>query len=423
MNAPPKIDNAPGLKWRPIKAGYQAIWRAHPQDVKRGYAFKSMRIWESTAASPEPGEIAKAFIAERCQLLHAEVLVWRGGGIVEMGAYDKTWGSLVRCYRTDPDSPYHKKRYATREHYDSLSKRIVTDYGTVRIADTDARTLLRMHEKWSDNSKKVSMGHAMIGMLRTVTTFGATLLKCADCKAIRSDLHDMRVENAKPREHHLTAEQATAIRKHAHTMQGPFRHSVALAQALQFDGTMRQKDILGEWVPIDEPGPLSDVISGNLKWIRGLRGEEIDENFILRHITSKKNKLLTLDLKLCPMVMMEFRLMAGLGPLDQLERGHVPAKGPLIINEQTGEPWMAANFRHVWRDLARACGVPDHIRNMDTRSGAITEALAAGASMEDVRKSATHSNSSMTSRYSRGDEVATAKVLQHRAAHRNKEAK
>ena len=40
--------------------------------------------------------------------------------------------------------------------------------------------------------------------------------------------------------------------------------------------------------------------------------------------------------------------------------------------------------------------------------------------MDAVRKSATHSNSSMTQRYSRGDAEAVSNVLQHRAAHRNK---
>jgi hypothetical protein len=88
-------------------------------------------------------------------------------------------------------------------------------------------------------------------------------------------------------------------------MTGPYRHSMALAQAFQFDGTMRQKDIIGEWVPLDEPGPLSDVISGNEKWVRGIRFEEIDQNLILRHVTSKRDKLLTIDLKQCPMVMKE----------------------------------------------------------------------------------------------------------------------
>ncbi len=417
---PPTIDNAPGIRWRKIKAGWQASWRARTDLVRRGYAFKFLRIWESTKDAPDPDEITKLFIAEQCQSLQDDMLLWARGSIPEMGIYDHTWGGLVDAYQSDPDSTYHAKRYATREHYDSLCRRIKKDYGRVLIAETDARQLKRMHEGWSAGGK-TSMGHAMIGMLRTITTFGATMLKCADCKSIRSDLHDMRVKAGKPREVHLNVEQAMAICAHAHTMSHPYRHSVALAQAFQFDGTMRQKDIIGEWVPISEPGPLSDTISGNDKWIRGIRGEEIDESLILRHVTSKREKLLTINLRECPMVMTELRLMAGLGPDAALERGHIPAFGPLIINEQTGMPWKSANFRVAWRTIARACKIPDGIRNMDSRAGAITEALEAGAPMDAVRKSATHSTANMTQRYSRGDAEAVTSVLQHRAAHRSKD--
>ena len=422
--SPPQINDAPGLKWRRIAAGWQAMWRARADLVKRGYAFKGMRLWESSPGEPEPNEISKLFISQRCIEFQDDMLLWARGG-AEISAYDATWGGLVRAYRTDTDSPYLKKRYATRQHYDKLCSKIIKDCGADKIEDTDARKLLRLHEGWikPDDGKtqiKISMGHALIGMMRTITTFGATLLKCQACRTIRSDLRDMRIKAGKPREEALTAEQATAIRNHAHTMVEPYRHSVALAQAFQFDCTLRQKDVIGEWVPLDEPGPLSDVISGNEKWIRGLRAEEIDGNFILRHITSKREKMLTLDLKLCPMVMEEFRKMAGLGPLAALERGHIPTSGPLIINEQTGSPWSPHTFRFAWRTIARACGVPDDVRSMDSRAGAITEALAAGAPMDAVRKGATHSNASMTQRYSRGDAEAVVEVLQHRAAHRNK---
>ncbi len=420
-DSPPKIENAPGLRWRLLKDGWQASWRARTDLVQRGYAFKFIRLWMPTPEISEPDAISREFIAQRCNAFQDDMLLWARGGIPEAGIYDGTWGGLVDCYRSDPDSTYHAKRYATRNHYDTLCRRIKLDCGSTRIADTDARQLKRFYEGWSDNGKKISMGHAMIGMLRTITTFGSTMLKCPDCKSIRSDLHDMRVKAGKPRETHLSAPQAAAICAYAHTMTGPYRHSVALAQALQFDGTMRQKDIIGEWVPLEEAGPLSDTISGNEKWVRGIRGEEIDQNLILRHVTSKRDKILTIDLRQCPMVMLELRLMAGLGPDAPLERGHIPTSGPLIVNEQTGMPWKAANFRAAWREIARACGIPDGVRNMDSRAGAITEALEAGAPMDAVRKSATHSSSSMTQRYSRGDAEAVSSVLQHRAAHRNKD--
>lgn len=418
MSSHPKIENAPGLKWRPIKAGWQATWRARSDLVKRGYAYRLSRLWQSTAVEPVPSEISKMYVSQKCVELQDEMLLWASGGIAELGAYDGTWGGLVIAYQRDPDSPYHKKRYTTRQHYDTLCRRITADCGTEVIANTDARRLLRLYEGWSKGGK-VSMGHAMIGMMRTVTTFGATLLKCKACRHIRSDLRDMRVTAGKPREQAITAEQATAIRQRAHVA-NPARHSIALAQALQFDLTLRQKDVLGEWVPMEEMTPPTEVISGNAKWVRGIRCEEIDQNLILRHLTSKRNKMLVVDLKLAPMVMEELRLLAGLLAGATVLREHLPASGPLVISEQTGEPWETANFRHVWRELARACGIPDSVKNMDSRAGAITEAFAAGADPDGIRKGATHSTLGMTARYSRGDQDAIAEVMQLRAAKRKK---
>lgn len=421
-DAPPKIENAPGLKWRRIQAGWQARWRARSDLIRAGYKFKAMRVWESTKDNPEPDEATALFIQTRCQEYQDEMLVWARGSVPEIaGIYDATWGALVQQYRTDPDSPYHKKRYASRQHYDTLCRRIDKDCGPLKIAETDARKLLRLHEGWSDNGKKVTMGHSMIGMLRTITTFGATILKCAACKGVRSDLHDMRVPAGKPREHHLTADQAHAICIKARSMREPFRYSIAIGQSLQFDGTMRQKDIIGEWVPLEEKNvPPTDIFSGNKKWVRGIRAEEIDENLILRHMTSKRDKMLVLDLKHCPMVIEQFRFMAGLAADEPLLRGHIPTSGPLIVNEQTGVPWESHNYRHAWRQIARACDIPDHVKNMDSRAGAITEAFASGADADSIRKSAKHSNLAMTTKYSRGDEAAITDVLQHRSAHRNK---
>jgi hypothetical protein len=43
-------------------------------------------------------------------------------------------------------------------------------------------------------------------------------------------------------------------------------------------------------VPLSEPG-ISEVIVRGQKWLRGIVWQEIDENLILRHVTSKKQKL------------------------------------------------------------------------------------------------------------------------------------
>ena len=170
----------------------------------------------------------------------------------------------------------------------------------------------------------------------------------------------------------------------------------------------RQKDVIGEWVPVSEPG-ISDVLDGNNKWLRGIRWEEIDENFILTHITSKRQKEIVVDLKLAPMVMEE---MGGKA------RNQLPAKGAIIIADIQRRPWYAVEFRKAWRRAADNGGLPRSIRNMDSRAGAITEATEAGADLEHIKQAATHSDISMTQRYARGAEEKTAGVMKLRAEHR-----
>ena len=103
-------------------------------------------------------------------------------------------------------------------------------------------------------------------------TFGSTLLADKDCREVKRLLHDMRFKMPKPRTERLTADMVVAIRREAHKLGFA---SIALAQAFQFDCMFRQKDVIGEWVPISEPG-VSEIISGNEKWLKGLRWEEID---------------------------------------------------------------------------------------------------------------------------------------------------
>jgi len=77
------------------------------------------------------------------------------------------------------------------------------------------------------------------------------------------------------------------------------RPSIALAQAFQFELMLRQKDVIGEYVPIAEAG-ISDLQVDGLKWLRGIRWEEISEDLVLRHITSKRQKLIEISLRMRP---------------------------------------------------------------------------------------------------------------------------
>lgn len=308
---------------------------------------------------------------------------------------------LTAAYLTDPDSPFHKGRYMSRVGTVNLCARLDRDGGPIALTAINARQCLRWHAMWSAGGK-VAMGHAMIAMLRTVCGFGATFLEDPEAKRVSEILSGMKFQMPKSRQERLTCEQATAVRAMAHKLGFP---SVALAQAFQFDGMFRQKDIIGEWVPLAEPG-VSEIILGGKKWLRGIRWEEIDENLILRHVTSKRQKEVEVDLNHAPMVLEELAHLPYLG-----------THGPVIVDEDDF-PWVANEFRRKWRMIARACGVPDEVYNMDTRSGAITEATEAGADLEHIKHAAAHSDIAMTQKYARGGQEKAKGVLIQRVEFR-----
>lgn len=403
MSKPVKVRSAPGLVWKKRRnEAWEARWQARTDLVERGFVPKSVKLWTG-AGEPDVTEWDR--IADVCTELQQEMIAWGRGGVPAGGVYDGTIGSLMMAYKTDPDSPYRSKiRYASRKHYDALMELIRREHGDVALAELKGRTLLRWHQDWSKDGK-VAVAHAKIGMLRTLFSFGTTMLEDDECEKLSAILSKMRFPMPKPRTERLTAAQANAIRAKAHEMGRP---SVALAQAFQFELMLRQKDCVGEWVPLSEPG-VSDVQHKGYKWLRGIRWEEISKDLVLHHITSKRQKPITVNLRNAPMVMEE------LGRLPQ-----IPANGPVVVSEFDGLPWTGEEFRRWWRLLADACGIPKTVRNMDSRAGAISEATDAGADLEHVRHAATHSDISMTQRYSRNDEEKVSNVQRLRLEHRNK---
>jgi integrase len=71
-------------------------------------------------------------------------------------------------------------------------------------------------------------------------------------------------------------------------------------------------------------------------------------------------------------------------------------KGPLIIRTRGGLPYSEDTFQEVWRDVRKAAGVPKDIWNRDLRASGSTEARAAGAPIDDVKKLMGHTARSET---------------------------
>jgi hypothetical protein len=326
----------------------------HPgQSFNEAIAEKEARLAEQAAAIER--DRAELVELKRLAALAAKhnLIVSAAPAAPKDGDQIVTVAELIDCYRTDPRSPIHRLRYRVRKNYEGGMRRIVDDGGLLRIADLDAPTIKRLYDQWTADGKKIAQGRAITAKLRLLASFGVTVLNNEACMRLSAIMRNMRFQVPQARSERLTADHAKAIRAMAHEMG---RHSIALAQALQFDLPLKQTDVIGEWAPLSEPGVgMSDVISGKNKWIRGLRWEQIDSDFVLRHVTSMQQKEVVLDLKRAPMVMEE---LAKIGKL--------PTRGPMIICEQDRKPWGQAEYRRWWRKVANAAGLPKNVKNMDS---------------------------------------------------------
>ena len=273
--------------------------------------------------------------------------------------------SLVRQYLADDRSPYRNVRHATKSSYDRLIKRVRNDHGAKRLADLKTDDIQGFFDEWTKSG--LPMARSLITMLRGLVNFGVKI-KDPECERLSAVLHYMQFEMAETRKEQLTVEHAKRIIEKAHEAGLPM---IALTQAIQFEWGLRQKDVIGEWVPELE-FDWSDIFSEDRqwKWLRGIRWDQIDSNLILHHITSMGLKEIERDLKRTQMVADELERR---WPGCMQDRSLLPESGPIIRYEKKGlsyedsPPYEPDTFRLQWRKCADAAGVPRNVFNRDSR--------------------------------------------------------
>jgi hypothetical protein len=311
-----------------------------------------------------------------------------------------TLKQLIDCYRTDPYSNFLRLQHQVRRKHDGELTRLIERYGSTQLCDIRFRTLLAWYRDWLADGK-VAKARSAVSRLRELFRFGRSILEDGECDRLFEALGKLPLESSPPRTVQMTADHARAICATAHRHFG--WHSIALAQALQFELLLGQKDVIGEWVPFTEPGE-SDVIwaERKQKWLRGLRWSDIDKNLILRHTAGSGGRRIEVDLRTAPMVLEELKILVAKSrdvsgaamtlheifeqlksiTADTLPRseespvtgpvtledliGSLPSSGPIVYCEINGMPWSTAEFRRKWRKVAKEAGVPDNVTNRDS---------------------------------------------------------
>lgn len=394
----------PGLKRRQNRDGTARLyWVARADLVKAGYRPESVRLHYNEA---DPDE--RLLIASACQRLQAEMLLWASGHRRDPLRFEGTIASLIRVYMLDPSSPYAEVKWNTRRTYAERLDKIERAIGQRALAAVGLTDFRRWYDqakkpRTPDGPERITSAHNFIRMLRQLFAYGVAA-ELPECHRLLTVLQNIRFKAAPRRRERL---ELTHVKAFIAQAKAADKISLALGTALQFETGMRQKDVIGEWEPILAGHPASGIVLNGKRCVNGLTWADIGANLSFSKATTKTSAIVSHDLTLCPMT------------LELLELVSVEARvGPLIVDETASRPYAKDAYAREWRAIAKLAGIPDTIRNMDARAGAITEAEDAGADLDEIRGAVGHTQASTTARYSRGAIGKARSVAEKRIAFR-----
>jgi len=292
--------------------------------------------------------------------------------------YDGSISSLIKLYRSDETSTYHRIKHSSRRDYEASLLVLEKNVGDRSVRKLKASDFSRWFDQWRKTGHRRATG--AIKLLRIILSYG-TGERMRGCSEARGILSLMKFEQPPARDTFMTYQQCEAIVLKSAELGCP---SIGFVEAIKFETALRRIDVIGEWIESKLGRPF--------QW-RGLTAMDISDDMILTVKTSKTKKEIAHDLKVMPLV--------GIA----LKAYKIPLAGPIVINENTGRPYLGNRYSVKFRKVRDAAGVPSTIWSMDTRAGAITEALIVTGSIEEAQNLATHSSPKMTRRYARGNNL------------------
>jgi len=396
-----------GLKWRKRKTRPPVpYWFADEKAIKAGYPVKSANL-SQFADRP-------LILEERVARLQSEMLLWMSGERESKPRFNGTFGSLIRFYESDKESPFNTDlKPGVKDTYAVYIRKLIAHIGELRIDHHDGRDLKRWFAQWRgdpDGSDHLPRGKMVLAVLKAAVSFGIAC-RYPGCAEFQTAIREIEFPAPKSRTFAPTADQIVGVRKAAHAANRPRR---ALLYALAFETTGRYFDFFGQWMPISYKKPSAVLFKGR-KWI-GPMWSAIDSNLIMTITPTKTEDTteveISFDLSTCPMVLEEL--------------AHIPIeerKGPIIISERSGLPYLYHTFRLGWRKDFKAAGLPTKMWCRDIRAGGITEGGKAGGTMDDLRRTAGHAKPKMTERYDRDQIEAQRRTMKYRTTYRENDKK
>jgi hypothetical protein len=363
---------APGFKWRERVGKQVPVWVPPAKDIKAGYLPKTLML--DREASP-------ADLAQRCRKQWQDLLDWRSGK-KKATRFDISW--LVGRYLHDDQSPFHSLKPDTRQSYRWECKRIAETVGErlltpkreggmliQRILGEDIR---RWHHEWGHPGPRdiidpdgtitravpkptPSRARHCIEMLRTLFSYNVEI-GTPGAADLREMMKAMRFKGANRRTEAPTFEQVQGLVRTA--LEKGYR-SIAVTTLAQFELIERRTHIIGQWD--GQAWGFGWVWDGEVDINGTTKRVGITPDWWIKYYQTKKGPRLR-----------EFDLKAVQPLLSMLQETPKEQRhGPIIVCEDTGQPWIKRRYQEKFREIARAAGVPDGIYSMDMRSGGATE--------------------------------------------------
>lgn len=392
-------DYAPGIMYR---GGYP-IWRAPKRLVDAGYAVRYVKLPEGVKDDGLHRERAA-----RCRDLTREMLRWLDGENARRPE-PNTVKWLIGRYKSDEGSEYLGVKANTRQDYSAHLSYWEETVGEMKLSDLTFQAIMSIEAGMKKRGRSADFIHRKFTMLRSLAKHGV-LIRADGARDLREVLSLIKFKM--PSLRNVAPSRIQVLRVVGKARQAGYL-SFAAGILMQFECALRAVDVRGQWLPADGCG---GIVSNGRRWADGLTWEMVSSDLSgFTKVISKTKDSLPEPI-LFPLTSLP-RLRAMLDALAPRES----RVGPVFLSS-TGLPYDKRTWAALWRKFAREGRVPDAIRCMDLRAGAISEADAMGASREKLSQAAQHTQIATTGRYVRNRGKAVAEVINLRQRRKSVES-
>ncbi|MDB6151484.1 MAG: recombinase [Chthoniobacter sp.] len=373
---------APGM----FQAKHAFYWRAPRPDIAAGYRKDAIRL------PGRAGDGQDLIRAARARELERGLLNWRSEQEGPKVA-PNSWRWLIAKYLTDDFSPFREVKENTAKGYRESLAYLSVAIGAKLIADTDYEALKILQRGMESNGRSVAFISRKFTMLRIIANY-ATALNPREFAHVGVVLSKMRFKKSAPRDVAPTKPQIEAIIAAADKAGDPM---FALAISLQWWLTLRAVDVRGHFLGTGKDRRWADGLTWGM-----IEGDMAAIHKVVSKTAESEPRVMIWALDDLPDIQARLRAI----PADK-------RVGPVIL-QPDGQPYDRTWFTAKFRRYRAAAGVPDEVKMMDVRAGAITHAKSLGASTVQMQHAAGHASPTTTQRYIRDRGAEVAEVIQLR---------